>query len=208
MTQINLLPREIRDRQTTRSTTGIVIALGALAIVALLVMWFLQGLHLSDVKDKVEAQNATNQRLEAEVASLQHFAQEQADLQARKELLQSVLTNTVQWSGVLNKVAQVEPNSMWLDSLTGSVTSPTATAPGAPAPATGGTALIGNIAFTGNALDTQTIALWLTTLESVPGWVNPWFASATKTDVNGTPVWQFSSTVDLDTRAANQGALP
>ncbi len=206
MTQVNLLPREIRQRQTTRRQTGIVAALGAVAVGALLVMWFLQGIRLSDFNDKIDAQNATNQGLETQVAALQHFADEQAALEARKTLLQSAVANTIRWSGVLNKVAQVEPDTMWLDSMTGTATALVAATPGT-APA-GGTSLIGSLQFSGSSLDTATIALWLTNLETVPGWVNPWFTSATKADVNGTPVWAFSSTVDLDTRAAHQGGLP
>ncbi len=206
MTQVNLLPREIRQRQTTRRQTGIVAALGAVAVGALLVMWFLQGIRLSDFNDKIDAQNATNQGRETQVAALQHFADEQAALEARKTLLQSAVANTIRWSGVLNKVAQVEPDTMWLDSMTGTATALVAATPGT-APA-GGTSLIGSLQFSGSSLDTATIALWLTNLETVPGWVNPWFTSATKADVNGTPVWAFSSTVDLDTRAAHQGGLP
>jgi Tfp pilus assembly protein PilN len=205
VTQVNLLPRDIRQRATTRRRTGIVAALGGVVVAALLVIWFLQGMRLSDLNDKLDAQNATNDRLQAEVAGLQHFADEQTALEARKALLQSALANTIRWSGVLNKVSQVEPNTMWLDSLTGSITVAT---PGAPAPPTGGTALIGSLQFAGNALDTGTIALWLTNLETVPGWVNPWFSSASKTLVGGTPVWQFSSSVDLDTRATRSGGLP
>ncbi|MFL5799114.1 MAG: PilN domain-containing protein [Actinomycetota bacterium] len=206
MTQVNLLPREIRQRQTTRRQTGVVVALGVVAVGALLVMWFLQGIRLSNFNDKIAAQNATNQGLETQVAALQHFAQEQAALEARKALLQSALANTVRWSGVLNKVAQVEPNTMWLDTLTGTATAPAAAVPGTVPGGT--TSLVGTISFSGSSLDTATIALWLTNLQTVPGWVNPWFSSAAKADVNGTTVWSFSSTVDLDTRAAHQGGLP
>jgi len=208
VTQVNLLPREIRQRQTTRRQTGVVVALGAVAVGALLVMWFLQGIRLSNFNDKIDAQNATNQQLQTQVSALQHFADEQAALEARKAVLQSAVANTIKWSGVLNRVAQVEPAPMWLSSMTGTATPPVAVVPGTP-PATGaGAPLIGSLQFSGNALDSSTIALWLTNLEAVPGWDNPWFGSATKASVNGTPVWTFSSTVDLDTRAAHQRGLP
>jgi Tfp pilus assembly protein PilN len=206
VTQVNLLPREIRQRQTTRRRTGIVAALGAVVVGALLVMWFLQGIRLNDFQDQLDAQNATNQGLQTQVNALQHFADEKSALEARKALLQSALANTIRWSGVLNKVAQVEPNTMWLDSMTGTATAPAAAVPGT-VPA-GGTSLVGTLQFSGSSLDTASIALWLTNLETVPGWVNPWFSSATKGNVNGTPVWTFASTVDLDTRATHQGGLP
>jgi Tfp pilus assembly protein PilN len=204
VTQVNLLPPEIRQRQTTRRRTGVVAAIGAVAVGALLVLWFLQGLRLHKLDDDLAAQNAKNAQLQAQVNSLQRFADQKTALEQRKLLLQSALVNTVRWSAILNDLSQKEPDAMWLTTMTGTASPPAA---GVAAPAPGGE-LIGNIQFAGNAFDTNTIALWLTTLETVPGWVNPWMTGATKTTVGGTTVWTFSSTVDLDTRAARQGGTP
>ena len=49
----------------------------------------------------------------------------------------------------------------------------------------------------GPALNPQTVATWLTRLESVKGWVNPWSSSATLTAV-GQP-YTTTTSVDLTT---------
>jgi Tfp pilus assembly protein PilN len=207
VTQVNLLPREVQQRQTVRRRTGMVAALGVLVVGAIGAFWFLQGIRLHDLDEQVNAQNAVNADLQQQVAGLQQYADLKANLDQRKTLLQSALVNTLHWSGILNHLSDVEPNSMWLSSLTGTVQAPAPAVPGAPVTPVTGPALIGNIQFQGNALDTSTIATWLTELEKVKGWVNPWMGSATLGDVNGTPVWQFSSSVDLDSRAAHKGGL-
>lgn len=207
MTQVNLLPREVKQRQTVRRRTGMVAALGALVVGVILVFWFLQGVRLNDIQGQLDAQNAVNADLQEQVNGLQQYADLKANLDQRKALLTSALANTVHWSQILNDVSDVQPNSMWLSSLTGTVNSPAATipVPGAPVTPTPGGGLIGSIQFQGNALDTNTIAEWLTVLDGEKGWVNPWMGNATLGDVNGTPVWQFSSSVDLDPRAAHKG---
>ena len=211
MTQVNLLPREVKQRQTVRRRTGLVVALGALVVGVILAFWFLQGVRLNDFDQQVAEQEAVNAELQQQVASLQKYADQKAALDAQKALLQSALADTVHWSGILNSVSTLEPGSMWLSSLTGTATPPTTAVPvpGAPAPVTPttGAQLIGNIQFQGNSLDTDTISEWLTELELPKGWVNPWMGSATLGDINGTPVWQFSSSVDLDSRAAHKGGI-
>jgi Tfp pilus assembly protein PilN len=189
-----------------------VAVLGALAVGAVLVLWFLQGVRLNDLDDQVAQQEAVNASLQQQVDTLQRFADQKASLDQQKTLLKSALVNTVRWSGVLNDLSQMEPNTMWLSSMAGSVATPTAAVPGeTPVPGTvpgTPTNLIGTIQFQGNALDTDTISMWLTKLEGVKGWVNPWLAGAQEADMNGTPVWTFNSSVDLDTHAARKGGTP
>jgi Tfp pilus assembly protein PilN len=207
VTQVNLLPREVKQRQTVRRRTGLVAVFGALVVGVILVFWFLQGVRLQDLDDQLAAQNAVNADLQTQVASLQKYADQKASLDQQKALLKSAVADTVEWSGVLNDVSKIQPSAMWLSSLTGTAAAPTAVVPvpGEPVTPTTGPQLIGTIQFQGNSLDTETISLWLTKLEGPKGWVNPWMGSATLGDINGTPVWVFSSSVDLDSRAAHKG---
>jgi len=209
VTQVNLLPREVKQRQTVRRRTGLIAALGVLVVGVILAFWFIQGIRLHDLDQQVDAQEAVNAELQTQVASLQKYADQKASLDQQKALLQSALADTVFWSGILNSVSNVTSDGMWLSSLTGTAAAPVAVVPvpGAPVTPTTGPSLIGSLQFQGNALDTNTIAEWLTELEKVKGWVNPWMGSATLGDVNGTPVWQFSSSVDLDSRAAHKGGI-
>jgi Tfp pilus assembly protein PilN len=207
VTQVNLLPREVKQRQTVRRRTGTVAVLGAAVVAAIIAFWYLQGVRLHKLDDQVAAQEATNATVQQQVSSLQKFADQKAAAEQQKTLLKSALVNTVRWSGVLDDLSKIEPGNMWLSSLTGTLTAPAAAeiVPGAPAPATGPTTLIGNIQFQGNSLDTKTIAQWLTQLEGVKGWVNSWLAGAQSAEVNGVPVWTFTSSIDLDSRAAHGG---
>jgi Tfp pilus assembly protein PilN len=209
VTQVNLLPREVKQRQAVRRRTATVATIGAIVVGAIIAFWFLQGVRLHKLDDQVAAQNAKNAEIQQQVSSLQKYADQQAAAEQQKALLQSALVNTVEWSGVLDDLSKIQPDKMWLGSMTGAVNSPaTATpeVPGTPPTTTTGTApLIGNIQFQGNSLDTDTIATWLTKLESVKGWVNSWVSTAQQADVNGTPVWSFSSSVDLDAHASKGG---
>jgi Tfp pilus assembly protein PilN len=180
------------------------VTLGAIVVGAIVAFWFLQGVRLHKLDDQVAAQEATNANLQTQVNSLQKYATEKSAADQQKALLQSALVNTVEWSKVLDDVSRIEPNTMWLTSMSGTVNPPaTAAVPGTtPAAPTGGPALIGSITFQGNSLDTDTIATWLTKLETVKGWVNSWFGSAQNASVGDTPVWSFNSSVDLEQRAA------
>jgi hypothetical protein len=46
------------------------------------------------------------------------------------------------------------------------------------------------------------VALWLTRLEDVQGWANAWLSSATKSELAGSEVVNFSTSVDLTADAA------
>ena len=210
MTQVNLLPREVKQRQTVRRRTGMIVVLGAVVVGAIVAFWFLQGVRLHKLDDQVAAQEATNAQLQEQVNSLQKYADQKTAAEQQKALLKSAVQTTVAWSNVLNDVSKIEPSNMWLTTMTGTITSSASSAattpvPGTPPTPTGPTALIGNIQFAGSSLDSDTIATWLTKLETVKGWVNSWVSSAQSGDLNGTPVWTFNSSVDLDSRAAHAG---
>ncbi len=63
-------------------------------------------------------------------------------------------------------------------------------------PTTTTTTFVGSFTASGAADGFESLASWLTRLESVKGWVNPWMSSATETGPN-TGLYQFSSGVDL-----------
>jgi hypothetical protein len=87
-------------------------------------------------------------------------------------------------------------------SLTATVTVPGAVGPTGVSGAAPGP-LIGSMTFSGTAAGSETISQWLTRLEQVEGWVNPWVSSATE---NGerSRIYQFTSGVDLTIDAATE----
>ncbi|HEX9410362.1 MAG TPA: PilN domain-containing protein [Actinomycetota bacterium] len=212
MTQVNLLPTEVREGQKSRrALAAVVLAVGA-AVFLLLFIYTLQTARLSNANHKLAAQQALNQGLQTQINSLQQFAQLKAEVALRQTLTQQALTNQVRWSGVLRDISMVIPNQMWLTGMNAqvseSIQGPLAT-PGA-ATVVGPETLVGTIQFQGMASDNPTIALWLSRLVRVTGWENSWLTTAQKiaADPNnpGASKVQFATSVDLAYAATVQGS--
>ena len=214
--RINLLPPELYERQRTRRRTAAVIALGVIVLAALGGFYFLQVMRENAVQADVEAQQAENARLQGEINELQEIDQLQQEIDATRGLLTALLSDRVLWSGVLRDVSLVIPGQVWLNGLTGEVGAPGATeATTTATPTTTGTtttttttgqaqagpALVGQISFNGYAFTHPDVALWLSRLEDVRGFVNPWLQNSTDTVIGTQTVEQFTSSVDLSEQA-------
>jgi Tfp pilus assembly protein PilN len=211
VSQVNLLPSELRERQAIRRTTSLVVAAG-LAVLALIgIFYFFQVQRLSQVQSDLDAQQSRNARLQTRIASLREFADLQAELASKEALVGEIFVNEVSWSSALLDVSRVIPDASYLTNLTGQIT-PTVVGEVATEP-TGGTpetTLIGNMTFAGVANQTETIATWITRLEEVQGWVNAWVNSAEE-DAPFSRIYTFSNGLDLTQEAATargQGVTP
>jgi len=202
VSQVNLLPQEIRQKQALRRLTTLVAGLGAAVIALMVVFYFFQGMRLSDAKDELTQQQQANAQLQSQIAELQPFAALQTELATKQQLVDTLYLNEISWASVLLDVSRVIPDQSYLTSLTGQITAPTGSQIGATAPVPGVvTSLIGNVSFSGVALETETIASWLTRLEQVRGWVNPWVNNAAE---NGefSRIYAFDGGLDLTLDAA------
>jgi Tfp pilus assembly protein PilN len=200
VSQVNLLPPELRQRQVLRRRTTAVI-FGGLAVLALVgVFYFLQMQALAGAQDDLAAQNDTNAQLQGQISELQPFADLQAELATKQALVDTLYLNEVSWSSALLDVSRVIPDLSYLTNMAGTVTAGT---PGAVPPVEGAsdTTLIGTMTFQGVAQQTETIATWLTRLEQIQGWVNPWVTTAAE-DAPFSDVYTFSSGLDLTLAAA------
>lgn len=191
MSQVNLLPPELRARQKVKQLTTLIIGAGAAIIVLLLAFWFLQGQKLAGVNDDIAAQNLTNSGLQTQIDQLQEFQQLQADAAAQQALLATAYTGEVSFSQMLMDLSRTIPSDAYLDSFNATLTPQV---PGQVSTTT--TTFVGGFSAGGAADGFESLASWLTRLESVKGWVNPWLSSATETAAN-TGLYTFSSGVDL-----------
>jgi len=212
--RINLLPPELYERQRTRRRTAAVVAVGVILLLALGAFYFLQVLRENEVKEDIAAQQAENARLQQQINDLQEVDQLQQEIEATRQLLSTLLTDRVLWSGVLRDVSLVIPGQVWLNGLTGQLgapaagttgattttTAPTTTTTTTGQPAAGG-GLVGQISFQGFAFTHPDVALWLSRLEDVRGFVNPWLQTSTDTLLGTQTVEQFTSSVDLSEQA-------
>jgi Tfp pilus assembly protein PilN len=197
MTQVNLLPSELRAREATRRLTSVVVIVGVLVLGLVGLFYFFQVMNLSRAEDDLAAQEGVNRQLQAQVNDLQRFQELQNQLQAKQALVNSVFVGEVSWSNVLVDISRVIPSEAYLTNLTGSTAAETTT------PTTGGATLIGNISFTGVVRETGPLASWLTRLEQVDGWENAWMTSAAE-NAPFSRVYTFSSGIDLSLDAATR----
>ncbi len=179
MSQVNLLPPDILERQSQRRRTYLAIAAAAVVIALILAFYLLQVSRLSSVNDEIAAQETTNQGIQGQINDLADFATLQSSAQAAQQELNAAWSGEVSFSGLLMDVSRVIPSDMALDSLAFQLT---------PADTSGGTAttgvvpFVGTMAASGNAASVQTVASWLTRLESVKGWENPWVSNGALQD--------------------------
>jgi len=210
--RINLLPPEIYERQRVRRRTAAVVAVGLIVLAALGAFYFLQILRLNEVEDDITAQEAENAQLRAQIAELQEIDALQQEIESTRTVLNALLTDRVLWSGVLRDVSLVLPGQAWLSGLSGQVGAPgtagttttttgTAATTTTPGQAAQPGALVGQISFDGFAFTHRDVALWLSRLEDVRGFVNPWLSNSTKTDIGTQVAVQFNSSVDLSEQA-------
>jgi Tfp pilus assembly protein PilN len=191
VSQVNLLPPELKQRQATRRTTSIALVAGAAALALVVLFSFLKSAELSHTQDELRAQQAVNQHVQAQIAELQKYSQLGSQLQAKQQLVSSVFANEVSWSGVLLDLSRVVPADAYLTQFSGQIAPPTTTGTTTPS-----TPLIGSLTFTGNVKGADTLAAWLTRLEQVKGWVNAWANSASES-APFSRIYQFNSGVDL-----------
>jgi Tfp pilus assembly protein PilN len=191
VSQVNLLPPELRARQRTKQLTTLIVGAGVALIVLLVGFWFLQSQKLSGVNDDVAAQNLTNSGLQTQIDQLQEFQQLQEQAAAQQALLTTAFAGEVSFSQMLMDLSRTIPSDAYLDSFTATLVAPAAVGT-APVP----TVFVGSFTAGGAADGLQSLASWLTRLESVKGWVNPWFSNAAETEANS-GLYTFSSGVDL-----------
>ncbi len=164
-------------------------------IVLVFGFYLLQANKLSSVNDDIATQNANNASIQASVAEKQKFADLQAEAQAKQQLLASAFAGEVSFSALLMDFSRVIPSDAFVDSLALQIAEPTASTEGV-APAEGTVAgLIGTITGSGTAASVDSLSVFLTRLEQVKGWVNPWIATVSE---NTTLVgYDYSLSVDL-----------
>lgn len=194
MSQVNLLPPDILAAQRQRRLAGVVALAGVGVIGLILVFYVLQLGKVGGIRSDIDQQQQTNQGLQSEIQKLREFEQLRAQAQAKQKLLNDVFANEISFSGVLMDISRVIPSSAALTSMTATSQEPVPSAGGS-------TLLTGKIDVAGLALDYDTIASWLTRLERVRGWVNPWVTSIA--DPQSGPI-TYSSGVDLTTAALTE----
>jgi Tfp pilus assembly protein PilN len=192
MSQVNLLPPDILQGQRYRRLTLTVLAAGALILALIIIFFLVQVGRLGSVNGDIEAKKQTNAQLQSQIDSLQKYDDLQVQAQQAQSQLDAAYAGEVSFSGMLMDLSRVIPSDAYLDTFTATITGP-------PAAPTGGTTtttpLIGTMTTGGQAIGFDSLSIWLTRLELVQGWVNPWMPTIT---ANPTVPNAFTFTTSVD----------
>jgi len=192
MSQVNLLPHDVQEGQRYRRLTLTVLLAGAIVLALVILLFFLQVGKLSSVNHDVEAAQQNNDVIQSQINQLQKYEDLQVQAQAAQAELAAAYRGEVSFSGMLMDLSRVIPSDAYLTSFSATITGP-------PTGETGGTTttpLIGTMQMDGEAIGVDSLSVWLTRLEMVQGWVNPWMPTITA-DSAVPNAFTFSTSVDL-----------
>jgi Tfp pilus assembly protein PilN len=199
MTQVNLLPSDVKQRARTRQITVLVGVVVGVIIAALVGLFVLQSGKLASAQSDLAAVNAQNAQLEAKVSSLQRFQTLADEQQAKKQTVNQLKSGTISFSAMLVDLSRAIPSSSYLTSVTGTLQATVANEASQSSPTNN---IVGNIQWQGQATDHDAVALWLTRLVQVTGWNNSWITNSTE---QGNGFVQFTGSVDLGQKVTSGG---
>ena len=200
MTQVNLLPSDVKQRARTRQVTVLVGVVVAIILAALIGLFMMESQKLSSAENQLTEANATNAELTQKVSSLQRFQTLADEQQAKKQTVNQLKSGSVAFSAVLVDLSRAIPSTAYLSSMTGTLTA-TVAARSSAQPTNG---IVGNLQWQGDAQTHDEVALWLTRLTQVTGWNNSWITSSTKQG-SGTTWVTFTGSVDLGQKVTTGG---
>jgi Tfp pilus assembly protein PilN len=193
VTQVNLLPADVKNRQRVRRITMAAVGGVCAVIVVLLAVFVLQSSRLGEVNQQLGAEQLLNSGLKGKIAQLTKFEDLRKSVTARQALVDGLLSQQILWSDTLTDLSSAMPSGVWITSMNGSLS------------AGGQGGLVGSIALDGTALGFKDVASFLARLEQVKGWENAWVSSASRLEVEGQDAVSFSATIDLSTVATVSG---
>jgi type IV pilus assembly protein PilM len=187
--RMSVLPREVEIVREQRRQSAIVAgAVGGFAVL-LLAVWLAQNGKVDDERRKADETEAEAARLRQETASLQDATELQTQLDERRATVAAALQGDVAWTRLIQQIATVIPNDVWLTSFNGA--------------STGGQ---GTVNFAAMGFDHTSAARWLLRVGELPTLTNLWLPSSTKQGDGPGALVSFSSTANL-TPAAQSDRL-
>lgn len=188
MRNINLLPPEAAQKATARRKTLGVVALGIMyvALLALVSLWW-QG-KAADAENDRDVQIAANARIEAEIASLSSVRALRSTYDDGVERLNTALARDIAWGRLLNDLARIIPDRLWITSLTGTQESNEENP-----------LVLGQVSIAGTAFDYPDASSWLRVLdaEEWPALGGGWVSSTSRAAIGESPVVNFNSVASL-----------
>ena len=188
MREINLLPPEAFQRLSARRTRARFIVVGVLYVVMLLLLTLLWQGRVSSAENVVTIQQVQNDSLQTQVNSLIDSQALEDDYNADRRLIEEALAVDMSWGRLLNDLARLIPDRVWLESFSGAVSD------GAEIEEALGTVTVAGIGFT-----YPDVSAWLRSLDSdrFPGVEGTWVQTVSESLIGVADVVNFASTTSL-----------
>jgi len=193
---INLLPPEAHVKEQAREqfTRVAIVAVLYVALLALLVVLW-QG-RVSNAQQDAAFQQEANRLLEVQIAEFGSIESLVGEYDANVTLMETALADDLSWGRILNDLGRILPDSVWLESFTGTIDSdPT-------------TSKVGTVQVTGVGFDFPDVSAWLRSLDSdrFPAATGTWVTSVTEGQIGQATIVNFVSQTSL-TEAARSDRL-
>jgi Tfp pilus assembly protein PilN len=174
--RVNLLPPEIEEQRRFRHVQA---GLGGAVLASLVVVGALfvaAGAEVSSAKDDLDASKVQGTQLNSKVAEYAEVPLVLGQVDAARAQLEQAMGSEVRWSSYLNDLSLKIPRHVWLDSITVTSTSATASAVSAGQYTDPG---IGSVTFVGHGYSHNDVAAWLESLAKQKGYTQPYFSDST-----------------------------
>jgi type IV pilus assembly protein PilM len=180
--RINLLPLEIEvQRKARRQVVGVGAGVALFALV-LLALWAMRTSQVADAEDAAVNAEIRTGTLNDQIARLQDVEALQSEISARQQTVGEVLAGDVAWTRLIQEVAAVLPEDVWLTSFSGT---------------RGEGAQPGTVTFAGMGYDHASTARWLIRLADVGAMADLWVPSSQKNEGEARDTVTFSSNATL-----------
>lgn len=196
MRAVNLLPPEEAERSAARRRRVGYLFLMMLYVGALALGYLFFAGRADQAEEDLATQQATNQEIREDIGRLASADSMRSDYRARANDVSQILASDISWGRLLNDLARLIPDRVWLTSLTASASVSEAN-PGS----------FGQVTMAGTAFDYPDAASWLRTLDSDrwpaigAAWVN---STAVEAVAGGIEAVNFSSIGNLTDAAISR----
>jgi hypothetical protein len=194
VSQVNLLPPEVLAGQRTRRLASLIVVGGAILVGLLFAFYLFQVTRLNGVEGDIADQQRTNNAIQDDIDALQKYEDLQVEAQQQQALLDAAYRDELSFSQALMDISRITPSDSYINSLGITVTGSTDTT--GTTGTEGAPTFVGTLQLAGQAIGVDTVAQWITLLEGVTGWVNPWVPTVTTSDP-ALDVRDFTASVDL-----------
>ncbi len=188
--RLSLLPPEVGERLQARQQ-GVLVAAGVAVVMAgLLLLWVQRRGDVDDVRGQVDDTRAEITQRQSEIAALSHLRDIENDFDARAALVTAALSRDVSWAKLIQELATVLPDDVWLDNFDGSAPEPGAS---------------GSFSVSGRGANHTSSARWLLRIDALESVTGLWVPSSiTNQAPDGSSEVVFTSNAELTDRALSR----